>query len=147
MSAPAAWPDRVGVWASALCVVHCLLTPVLLSISTVFVHFLPSEERVHRSLAVLIASVGAIALVRGFRAHRRARVVYLMAGGLGCIFFAAFFGDRLPGHWAEVGVTMVGSFLMISAHRLNHTFCRDCVCSAIEDQGSACGKTDGDLSH
>jgi hypothetical protein len=45
-----------------------------------------------------------------------------MAGGLACIFFAAFQGDRLPSHSAEVGVTLLGSLLMISAHRLNHTF-------------------------
>jgi uncharacterized membrane protein YfcA len=125
----AVWPDRVGVWASALCVVHCLLTPILLSMSAVFMHFLPSEERVHRSLALLIALIGAIALVRGFRTHRRARVIFLMAAGLACIFFGAFQGDRLPGHWAEVGITFCGSILMISSHRLNHTFCKNCACA------------------
>jgi uncharacterized membrane protein YozB (DUF420 family) len=123
-----AWSDRVGVWASALCIVHCLLTPVLLSLSAVFVHFIPSEERVHRPLAVFIALIGAVALVRGIRQHRKMRVLYLMAAGLACVFFAAWFGDRLPGHWAEVGVTFTGSILMISAHRLNHTFCKDCSC-------------------
>src|ERR1700749_3805649 len=97
-AAPRQWPDRVGVWTSALCVVHCLLTPVLLSMSAVFVHFLPSEERVHRTLALLIAMGGAIALLRGFRLHRRARVICLMGGGLACIFFAAFRGDHLPSH-------------------------------------------------
>jgi uncharacterized membrane protein YfcA len=111
------WPDLVGIWASALCVVHCLATPI------------PSDERVHRSLALLIASVGAIALLRGFKAHRRKRILYLMAAGLGFIFCGAFAGDHLPGHWAEVGITMIGSGLMIAAHRLNHTFCRDCACS------------------
>ena len=128
-SAPAVWADRMGIWASALCIVHCLLTPILLSMSAVFAHFLPSEERTHRSLAVFIAFVGAIALVRGFRAHRRIRVIGLMATGLACIFFAAYWGDRLPIHGAEVGITFIGSILMISAHRLNHTFCKDCACT------------------
>jgi len=120
--------DNLGIWTSGLCVVHCLLTPVLLSASAVFAHVLPSDEWVHRSLAVFIAFLGAIALVRGFRLHRKRRVIGLMAGGLGCVFFAAFQGDRLPGHVAEVGVTILGSVLMISAHRLNHTFCNDCEC-------------------
>ena len=126
---PAVWADHMGIWASALCIVHCLLTPILLSMSAVFAHFLPSEERTHRSLALFIACVGAIALVRGFRAHRRIRVICLMAAGLACIFFAAYWGDRLPAHWAEVGITFLGSILMISAHRLNHTFCKDCACT------------------
>jgi hypothetical protein len=121
--------DQIGMWTSGLCIVHCLLTPVLLSLSTVFAHFLPSEERIHRLLAVFIALVGAIALVRCFQRHRRRRVIFLMAGGLACIFLAAFQGDRLHSHVAEIGVTFLGSLLMISAHRLNHTFCKDCACT------------------
>ncbi len=127
------WPDRIGVWASALCIVHCLLTPVLLSVSAVFAHFLPADEPVHRFLAVAIALIGAIALVRGIRIHRRRRVLYLMAAGLACIFFGAFAGNHLPGHWAEVGITFLGSILMIWSHRLNHTFCNDCACASDAD--------------
>ena len=109
--------DRLGIWASALCMVHCILTPVVLSLSAVSVHFLPSEERTHRALAIVIAALGALALVRGFRKHRRRRVLLLMASGLGCIWAAAWWGDQLPSHAAEVALTMVGSCLMIAAHR------------------------------
>ena len=49
------------------CVIHCLLTPVVLSISSVSAHFLPSEERTHRALAVAIAALGAIALLKRCR--------------------------------------------------------------------------------
>jgi hypothetical protein len=49
-----------------------------------------------------------------------------MTVGLSLIFFGAWFGDALPSHTYEVLVTMAGSALMIEAHRINHTFCRDC---------------------
>nr|WP_236657562.1 MerC domain-containing protein [Acidisarcina polymorpha] len=120
----------MGVWTSALCIVHCLLTPILLSFSTVLAHFLPAEERVHRSLAVLVALFGTIALLIGFRRHRRASILLLMTGGVGCIAGSAWFGDRLPSHTYEVAITMLGSGLMIAAHRLNHTFCRSCGCAS-----------------
>jgi hypothetical protein len=120
----------MGVWTSALCVVHCLLTPVLLSSSAILAHFLPAEEKTHRSLAVLVALFGTMALIAGFRRHRRATVLVLMMGGLGCIAGSAWFGDRLPSHAYEVAVTMMGSALMIAAHRLNHTFCKSCECSS-----------------
>jgi MerC mercury resistance protein len=118
--------DNLGIWASALCVVHCIVTPVLISVSAVFAHFIPGEEKTHRTLAVGIAALGAIALVKGFRTHRRRRILGLMALGLGFIFAGAFYGDRLPSHGYEVAVTMTGSALMICAHRMNHTFCNDC---------------------
>ncbi len=124
------WADRLGTWTSTACFLHCLLTPVVLSLSTVLAHSLPSEERVHRVLAIAVASLGALALLHGFRAHRRRRVVWLMAAGLGCIFGAAWWGDQLPSHAAEVALTFAGSTLMIVAHRFNHTFCRDCRCAA-----------------
>lgn len=118
--------DRLGIWASALCVVHCIATPVLLSFSSVFAHFLPGEERTHRTLATLIAFIGAVAIVHGFRIHGRLRILFLMAAGLACIFAGAYLGDRLPSHNVEVMITLLGSCLMIASHRLNHTFCRRC---------------------
>lgn len=82
--------DQIGVWTSTLCVIHCLLTPVVLSLSTVSAHFLPSEERTHRTLAVVITALGAIALVKGYRRHRSWRVLALMAVGLAFIFGGAY---------------------------------------------------------
>ena len=127
------WADRLGAWTSGLCVVHCLLTPALLSFSAVFAHFLPAEERVHRSFALLVAFFGLFALIAGFRRHRRAKVLWLMLGGLGCIAGTAWFGDQLPSHAWEVAITLVGSALMITAHRLNHTFCQSCECSTASE--------------
>ena len=121
--------DQIGVWTSTLCVVHCLLTPVVLSLSAVSAHFLPSEERTHRTLAVAIAALGAIALIKGYRNHRSLRVLLLMVTGLAFIFGGAFWGNHLPSHGVEVLVTLIGSGFMIAAHRTNHTFCRDCSCS------------------
>lgn len=124
--------DQVGIWASALCMIRCILTPVVLSISAVSAHFLPSEERTHRTLAILIAGAGAIALVKGYRNQRKRRVPSLMAAGLVCIFSGAWWGDRLPSHLIKVCITLIGSAFMIAAHFANHTFCRNCSCSHVK---------------
>jgi uncharacterized membrane protein YfcA len=118
--------DRLGIYASSICFVHCLLTPVVLSLSAVSAHFLPSEEHTHRTLAVLVTLLGAITLATGYRRHKRRLILVLMAIGLSLIFAGAWFGDRLPSHWSEVAITLVGSCCMIAAHRMNHTFCRRC---------------------
>lgn len=129
--------DSLGTWASALCVVHCLLTPVVLSFSAVLVHLFPSEERIHRSLAILIAALGIIAVVRGFRRHRRWSVLLLATFGLASIWGTAYWGDSLPSHAVEVALTALGSGAMIAAHRLNHTFCANCLCSRPDTQVDA----------
>ena len=128
-SAQPSWADRLGIWTSTACVVHCVLTPVLLSSSVVLAHLLPSDEKVHRTLALALAGIGSIAVVRGLRRHHRRRVAVLMAVGLALISLAALMGDDLPAHWMEIAITMAGSGAMIAAHRLNHTFCEQCRCT------------------
>lgn len=118
--------DRLGVIASVVCFIHCLATPVILSLLAVYAHFLPSEEHTHRVLAVVITLLGAVAILTGYRKHRRSSVLVCMAAGIGFVSAGAFFGDRLPAHWMEVLVTLAGSCCLIAAHRKNHTFCRDC---------------------
>ncbi len=121
--------DQIGICASCLCMVHCLLTPIVLSLSAVSAHFLPSEERTHRFLAVSIAFVGALSLIKGYQRHKKRRIPLLMATGLAFIFGGAWYGDHLPSHATEVAITLIGSGFMIAAHRINHTFCRTCSCS------------------
>jgi uncharacterized membrane protein YfcA len=118
--------DRLGIIASALCFVHCILTPVVLSLSAVWAHYLPSEERFHRLLAVMVAVIGCFAIVSGYRKHRRRRALFLMSTGLSFIFAGAYLGDRLPSHIAEIAVTLTGSSLMITSHLINRTFCKNC---------------------
>jgi len=74
-----------------------------------------------RRKGTVIAALGAIALVRGYRRHRSPRILVLMIVGLAFIFGGAYWGDHLPSHAAEVLVTLVGSGFMIPAHRTNHT--------------------------
>lgn len=118
--------DKVGIVASAVCVVHCVFTPLLISLSAVAAHLLPGEERTHRVMAAVVTLLGAVALVQGFRQHGRRRILVLMTLGLTCILTGACFSALLPSHLSEVLVTLTGSVLMITAHRMNHTFCRDC---------------------
>src|SRR5438046_10672313 len=87
--------DKLGIWASALCVVHCIVTPVLISVSAVFAHYIPGEETTHRTVAVGVAALGAIALVKGFGTHGRRRILGLMALGLGIIVAGASYGHDL----------------------------------------------------
>jgi peptidoglycan/LPS O-acetylase OafA/YrhL len=128
--------DRIGIFVSAACLLHCLATPIVLSLLAVYAHFLPSEERTHRILALFITILGVTALLTGYRRHKRPSVLVLMTAGLLFILAGAFFGDRLPSHWDEVAITLAGSSCLIAAHRINHTFCRSCAecCHDSEEQ-------------
>jgi hypothetical protein len=118
--------DRLGVFASVTCFVHCLATPILLSASAVYAHFLPSEEHTHRVLAIAVTLIGVFAIGMGYRKHKQRSILGAAVLGVSLIFIGAYVGDRLPSHWMEVSITVAGSCCMIAAHRLNHTFCGRC---------------------
>jgi hypothetical protein len=45
--------DNIGIAASTLCAIHCLLLPIVLAFAPTLAHFLPGDETVHRTLAYL----------------------------------------------------------------------------------------------
>jgi hypothetical protein len=118
--------DRIRMVTSALCFLHCIAAPVSLSLSAVSSHFIRSEEHTHRLLAVLVTIVGTAAISFGYRKHKRKGVLGAASLGLALICSGAYFGDLLPSHGSEVTITLAGSCCMIFAHRVNHTFCKDC---------------------
>jgi hypothetical protein len=49
--------DQIGTWAFGVCMVYCLLTPIVLSLSAVSARFLPSDIMI--TTAVMASSVGS----------------------------------------------------------------------------------------
>lgn len=63
--------DTIGIAMSTLCVIHCMLLPVVLAFAPTLAHFLPGSETIHRALAYLLAVVGLVAFWAGYKIHRR----------------------------------------------------------------------------
>jgi hypothetical protein len=120
--------DKWGTIASLACVVHCIATPVLFSIFAVAAQVVPTEQHTHRLLAIPVCLLGLFAMRSGFKRHQRLGPALLMIVGLSLIVATAWWGDRIPSHWAEVAITITGSSFMIAAHRMNHKLCKACAC-------------------
>jgi MerC mercury resistance protein len=122
--------DAIGVGASTLCAIHCLLLPIVLAFAPTLAHFVPGTEVVHRALAFLLAAVGLIAFWAGYKVHRRKIVLLLLSVGIMGVTVGAYAGFLLPTHAWEVVITFFGSSFLIAAHCLNRTLCRSCrVCA------------------
>jgi len=124
----ASFVDKWGTIASLACVVHCIATPVLFSVFAVAAQIVPTEQHTHRVLAVPVCLLGLFAMRSGFKRHQRLGPALLMIVGLTLIVATAWWGDKIPSHWAEVAITITGSAFMIAAHRMNHVLCKNCSC-------------------
>lgn len=106
--------------------VHCAITPLVLALAPGLAHYVPGDESVHRILATIVLSVGMLALIRGYRVHRRSIVLFGFASGCALVVTGALAGQILGSHLAEVGVTVAGSLLMVTSHWKNRAFCNIC---------------------
>ena len=106
--------DRVAMTLSGLCLVHCLVTAVLLgTMSTV--GGLLGSPLIHEVGLALALVLGIIALGNGIRRH--GRFLPPSIGGLGIGAMTAAL--TLPHGGSEMVATMLGVALLATGHYLN----------------------------
>jgi len=106
--------DRVAIWLSGLCVVHCLATAVLLVLASAAGGLL-LDPHVHEIGLALAIPIGAIALGRGIWSHG-----YMMPSAVGALGLGVMAGAlTLPHGDMEVLYTMLGVGLLALGHDLN----------------------------
>lgn len=118
--------DGVGQLLSALCIVHCILLPVVLGLLPVAVAGVLAHESVHRWLLALVATSALASFVPGWRRHRRTSAAGLAVLGGALLVGGAFLvPEDATGPW-ETGLTLAGGLVMAAAHGRNRSLCRDC---------------------
>ena len=114
--------DRIGVWISSICALHCLLLPVLLPIAPLIASSIFAEVWFERMILTFSILVGFAALFVGFhKYHRQLYPLYSLAlGGL------IYWNKDIFGHEYEPFTIAIGAFLIIAAHVTNMRLCKSC---------------------
>ncbi|MCB2050167.1 MAG: MerC domain-containing protein [Novosphingobium sp.] len=110
------WLDGFAVCASATCLVHCLVLPLLLAVLPALASRIDPGESFHVIILALAVPTSAIALIGGWRRHRA--IAPMIVGATGLLFMAtgvAFAGNET----LETVITVPGSLLLASAHIAN----------------------------
>jgi MerC mercury resistance protein len=138
--------DMVGIGLSGLCMVHCLIFPLLVSFAPAILRELPGDDVTHRVLAIGIALAGGLAFRSGYKVHRKGWILALFLLGIALISTPAALGEPVLSAYGETGITVCGSLLLITAHWCNRSFCHSCTVDSCHQEGSvtndACNETD-----
>ena len=127
-SAAMPYLDRIGVFLSATCLLHCLALPVLLTIAPITQTGLLDEQTFHLVLLWFILPVSLIALGIGCRQHKDLLILLLGGTGLSLLLFAGLVGHSVLTPTAERGVTIVAGLILAAAHLRNFKICRATNC-------------------
>ena len=129
-AAPAGSPDarptldRVGIFGSLLCAVHCALLPMLFVVLPSVGLALLLDDGVELGFVSFASVVGTLSLLRGFRRHRGGLALALLAPGLGLLWTAVRWA---PLHEAAVPHALamaLGGGLVAVAHYVNLRYTR-----------------------
>lgn len=116
--------DKVGIFLSSLCAIHCLAAPLVVLFLPVLGSFF-ENEMVHMIMALFVVPVGALAFWSGYRHHRQIKLFSLGLVGLLLVGGSPFAPHEVVDLFGHDVLTIVGSFCLIVAHVLNR---RACLC-------------------
>jgi hypothetical protein len=115
--------DWLGIGASTLCVLHCLVTPLLVVALPMLEVY---ERQTHATFALTILGLGLLAFWPGFLKHRRVGVVAIAVLGFGLISLGVTAPEGVLTEAMEKVATVAGGAMLVFAHLRNVYFCRFC---------------------
>lgn len=118
--------DLIGISLSVICMLHCLMLPVLLLMGLLGSQFNVESEWTHIIMLVFVVPISGIAFIGGWMRHKRVNVVALGTAGIALLAFAALYAHDALGQTADAALTTTGGLLLAIAHWRN----RDCGCSS-----------------
>lgn len=120
--------DKFAVSTSAICAIHCLFLPVLLSVFPALGTTIFGQESFHMWLLLLVIPLSLVALSMGCKQHKNWVVAIFGALGLIILIFTAVYGHDVFGHDGERIATLVGVSAIAAGHLLNYKLCRRVRC-------------------
>ena len=115
--------DKMGMFLSTLCAIHCLVTPLLILALPMMGEVFESEW-VHLSMAAVILPIGLFAFWSGFKHHRQNKVFAMGVGGLLLVCAGSVLPHEMVEFFEMDLVTIFGSLLLVTAHYLNRKACQ-----------------------
>ncbi|MDU0353734.1 MerC domain-containing protein [Paraglaciecola aquimarina] len=112
--------DRSAIILSSLCLIHCLVLPVILVLlpTLTSVAFF-SDERFHTWLLYGVIPISLFAVVLGYFHHRNRSVVLVTSIGMSVLILVALLGHDVFGEQGEIVASVLGSILVAYGHIRN----------------------------
>ena len=121
--------DKLSITLSMACMIHCLLMPSFLILTSGFLALAIDNELIQKIFLILVIPVSLYALISGFQNHKITSYLYLGISGLWLLIFAVFFGEL-----AEQVLTFLGSLIVAFSHYQNFQTCRKLDCDCHDDK-------------
>lgn len=118
--------DKAGICLSVICIVHCILTPLLLLALPAMQMFEWWHGSLHIIFAVIIPLLALAAFIPGYKLHKDARVFKIALIGFVIVIAGITLPHELEIEWLEPVLSIIGSLFLVRAHLMNRNLCACC---------------------
>ena len=115
--------DKIAISLSALCAVHCIAGPILLSLGPVYSGLSLMDESFHLWLLVAVIPCSFLSLWLGCRYHQKFSIVAIALFGILLLLTPVILGHEQLNGLQEKTLSVIGSLFIVSAHWRNYRLC------------------------
>ena len=117
------WGDRAAICFSSLCILHCLLLPVLLVAYPIGILVTLSDEMFHQIMVSVALPLSLVSLYVGYGHHKRNQLIVFGSVGLGMLMLPLVVPHELISETKETWLTVAGALIVCLAHVVNFRLC------------------------
>ena len=117
------WGDRAAICFSSLCILHCLLLPVLLVAYPIGILVTLSDEMFHQIMVSVALPLSLVSLYVGYGHHKQNQLIVFGSVGLGMLMLPLVVPHELISETEETWLTVAGALIVCLAHVVNFRLC------------------------
>lgn len=122
--------DKFAVFLSGVCVVHCLIAPIAMTMLPLFLaNSLLEDVLFHKAILWLVLPTSCVALLIGCRKHRDWLIASTGIIGMMLLVLIAFFAHDLFTSFQEKLATSIAGLILAISHVLNYRACQKLTCN------------------
>lgn len=116
--------DKLAISFSALCLVHCLVLPLLIVMLPTIGTLALQQEIFHQWMVIAVIPTSLYALTLGCKKHKQLSLIKFGIVGLIMLISALFIGELSFGELGEKLLTLFGASIIAIAHIKNYRLCQ-----------------------
>ena len=117
------WGDRAAICFSSLCILHCLLLPVLLVAYPIGILVTLSDEIFHQIMVSLALPLSLVSLYMGYGHHKRNQLFVFGGIGIVILMLPLIVPYEFISESEETWLTVSGALILCMAHIVNFRLC------------------------
>lgn len=122
--------DKLGIVLSSVCLLHCLLTPLVFTLLPIIsLNALWEDLLFHQLMLWLVIPTSTVALLIGCRKHHDLKILGSGFLGMTMLLLIALVGHELMSPWQEKLATSIAGITLALSHYLNFRACQNHPCA------------------